>query len=282
MNYHSDEWIKSEMREHLEESITRRHGHRIVGLFYQGSGNYGLDTANSDVDTKLIMVPGFRDIAMNNSPISTTHVRDNDAHTDEKDIRLYIDTFRKQNLNFLEILFTPYYYLRDDFAEQWHRLIDAREDIAHMNLYRAVQSMYGIAKEKYHAFDHPYPSKVEVLAHYGYDPKQLHHQLRVEEYISRYIDGERYEYCLISRFPDYLINVKQGCYDLHEAIRVREESMKRIDAMCKAFLSKTSREENQDTLELLRDVQYQIMKIAVVRELDRDERNSPINFYWKG
>lgn len=280
MNYHSDEWIKNEMREHLKESIKRRHGQRIVGLFYQGSGNYGLDTANSDVDTKLILVPGFRDIAMNNSPISTTHVRANEAHTDEKDIRLYIETFRKQNLNFLEILFTPYYYLRDDFAEQWHRLVDAREDIAHMNLYRAVQSMYGVAKEKYHAFDHPYPSKVEVLKKYGYDPKQLHHQLRVEEYISRYIDGERYEDCLISRFPEYLIDVKQGRYSDVEARRVREECMTRIEYMCKDFLSKVSREENQETLHLLRDVQYQIMKIAVTREFDEDERNSPIRFEW--
>lgn len=282
MNYHSDEWIKNEMREHLKESIKRRHGCRIVGLFYQGSGNYGLDTANSDVDTKLILVPGFRDIAMNNKPISTTHIRENEAHTDEKDIRLYIDTFRKQNLNFLEILFTPYYYINDAFAEQWARLVEAREEIAHMNVWRAVQSMYGIAKEKYHAFEHPYPSKLDILAKHGYDAKQLHHLLRVEEYLCRYIDGERYEDCLKSRFPEYLIDVKQFRYSYKEAVLVRDEAMKRIDAVCKNFLNSHIQDENQETLELLRDVQYQIMKIAVTRELDKDERDSPIRFEWKG
>ena len=50
----------------------------------------------------------------------------------------------------------------------------------------------------------------------------------------------------------------------------------------KIFLNTHVQDENQETLELLRDVQYQIMKIAVVRELDKDERDSPIRFSWKG
>ena len=281
MNYHSDEWIKSEMKEHLKESIKRRGGQKIVGLFYQGSGNYGLDTANSDVDTKLILVPTLREVAMNDKPISTTHIRENEAHTDEKDIRLYIDTFRKQNLNFLEILFTPYYYINDAFAEQWARLVKVREEIAHMNVWRAVQSMYGIAKEKYHAFEHPYPSKLDILAKYGYDAKQLHHLLRVEEYLCRYIDGESYEDCLKSRFPEYLIDVKHFRYNYKEDVGVRDASMKRIDAICKKFLNDHVQDENQETLELLRDVQYNMIRDSIKSEVI-PQIIEEVNFHWRG
>lgn len=118
MNYHSDEWIREQMKGHLEESLNYFEKDQIVGLFYQGSGNYGLDTETSDVDTKLIVVPSFRDIALNRRPVSTTHVRENNEHIDWKDIRLYMETFRKQNLNFLEILFTDYAFVNPIYEKQ--------------------------------------------------------------------------------------------------------------------------------------------------------------------
>ena len=105
MNFHSDEWIMNRVREHYNEALEHCPEDRIVGIYYQGSGNYGLDYSGSDVDTKLIVTPTFNDIAMNRNAVSTTHIRQNWEHIDFKDIRLYIQTFRKQNLNFLEILF---------------------------------------------------------------------------------------------------------------------------------------------------------------------------------
>lgn len=103
-NFHNDAWIMNRLEEHYEEAKTLIDESRIVGIFVQGSQNYGLDYEGSDIDTKLIVVPTFEDIAFNKKPISTTHVRENNEHIDLKDIRLYIETFRKQNLNFLEIL----------------------------------------------------------------------------------------------------------------------------------------------------------------------------------
>lgn len=107
------------MREHYEEALEYFDKDCIVGLFLQGSQNYGLDMPGSDVDTKLIVVPSFKDIAMNKKPISTTHVRANEEHIDWKDIRLYMQTFRKQNLNFLEILFTEYFIVNSLYAKEW-------------------------------------------------------------------------------------------------------------------------------------------------------------------
>ena len=267
MNFHSDEWIMNEVKKHCDESLNYFSKDNIVGIFYQGSGNYGLDYEDSDVDTKLIAVPSFKDIAMNKQPISTTHVRANDEHIDFKDIRLYMQTFRKQNLNFLEILFTPYYSLNDDYADEWMRLIEAREDIAHMNPYQAVKSMQGIAKEKYHAMEHHYPTRMHMIEKYGYDPKQLHHLLRVQEYLKRYVVGESYESCLQPRNHEYLVEVKKGLHALDEARELATASITDIDNVCKKFFEVVKKpEENTEIRELLDDVQYNIMKIAVGKE----------------
>ena len=161
--------------EHFEEAKTLFPEDRIVGLFLQGSQNHGLELSTSDVDTKLIVVPTFEDIALARKPVSTTYVRANDEHIDLKDIRLYIETFRKQNLNFLEILFTDYFIVNPLYAEQWARLVEHREEIARMNVYRAVKSMKGIAMEKFHAMEHPYPTKLDLIEKYGFDGKQVHH-----------------------------------------------------------------------------------------------------------
>lgn len=267
MNYHSDQWIMDRVREHYNEALEYFPEDRIVGIFYQGSGNYGLDYECSDVDTKLIVTPTFKDIAMNKNPVSTTHIRANDEHTDWKDIRLYIQTFRKQNLNFLEILFTPYKILNPMYENQWNRLIDAREDIAHYSPVQAIKSMRGIAKEKYFAMEHHYPSRMEWINKYLYDPKQLHHLLRVEEYIERYINGESYEKCLRSKMPEFLKQVKTGeSFDLDAARVVSKKSIDHIDEMCDEFL-KGEWSIDETINALLDDVQYEIMRIAIKKEI---------------
>ena len=77
-----EESIMARVHEHLDESFNYFPADRIVGLFLQGSQNYGLDYEKSDVDTKLIVTPTFKEIAFNHSPVNTTHVRANDEHTE--------------------------------------------------------------------------------------------------------------------------------------------------------------------------------------------------------
>ena len=225
--------VMSRVHDHLDESLQRFDESRIVGIFLQGSQNYGLETPKSDVDTKLIVTPTFDEVVLNKKPISTTHVRANNEHTDLKDIRLMLATFRKQNLNFIEILFTPYAWVNPLFESEWGRLTAAREQIAHYSPYSAVKTMKGIAMEKYHAMEHEYPSKLEVLAEYGYDPKQLHHILRLEEFMTRWLDGEPYEDCLLSKKTDYLKQIKFGCLSKDEAVEMADRyvsAMKSVKA----------------------------------------------------
>ena len=260
--------VMDRVKEHYNEALTYFPEDRIVGIFLQGSQNYGLATPQSDVDTKLIVTPTFKDIAMNRKPVSTTHIRANEEHIDFKDIRLYIQTFRKQNLNFLEILYTDFAIVNPIYEKQWNRLVESREAITHFNPYRSVQSMKGIALEKYHAMEHEYPSKIEVLKKYGYDPKQLHHLVRVEDYLGRYINGESYESCLDpGPMKQELIEIKMGKYSLADARSIADKAKVHVEEMAEYAYSIYPNEEDPEVNELLDDVQYEIMRIAVKGEL---------------
>jgi hypothetical protein len=262
--------IDARVAEHYDEALEHFSADQIVGCLLQGSQKYELDLPGSDVDTKLIVVPTFKDIALNRKPVSTTHIRANDEHIDFKDIRLYMETFRKQNLNFLEILFTPYYCANLDYWKEWSRLVDARERIARMNPFRAVKSMKGIALEKYHAMEHEYPSKLDVLAKYHYDPKQLHHLVRVDNYLTRYINGESYEKCLIPEdsMKAFLLTIKKGGWDLESARELAKQSLAHVEKIANEFCAWEEDREDEEMRDLLEDVSYNIMKIAVEKELN--------------
>lgn len=268
-----EEDIFKRLQDHYNESLQYFPEEQIVGIFLQGSQNYGLDYEESDVDTKLIVVPSFKDICLNKKPISTTHVRANDEHTDWKDVRLYIETFRKQNLNFLEILFTDFYIINPIYAEQWQRLITKREEIARMNIYRAVKAMKGVALEKYHAMEHRYPNKADIIDKYGYDGKQVSHLIRVDDYLERYINGESYLSCLHpteskrERIMEYKFLDR---IDLETARIEAKEYLEHTVAIADTFCEELQDEENKEMKDLLEDVSYNIMKIAVKQELRKD------------
>ena len=262
--------IMKRVQEHYDEALKYFPEEQIVGVFLQGSQNYELDYEGSDVDTKLIVVPSFRDICLNKKPVSTTHVRANDEHTDWKDIRLYMETFRKQNLNFLEILFTDFYIINPMYKEEWDRLVAAREFIARMNVHRAVKSMKGIAMEKFHAMEHRYPAKVDIIERYGYDGKQVSHLIRVYDYLRRYIAGESYEDCLrpspdlVPRIMDYKMLDR---ISLEEARAEALHYKALVEDLSDKFCDGKEDYEVPWVRDLLEDVSYNIMKISVEKEL---------------
>lgn len=271
-NYHSDEWIMERVREHWEEALTLFPKDRIVGIFLQGSQNYGLDYEGSDIDTKCIVVPTWEDICFNRKPVSTTHIRANDEHIDLKDIRLMFQTFRKQNLNFMEILFTKYKIINPMYEEYWAELVEHNEKIAMYDPCGAVKTMKGIAMEKYHAMEHRYPAKAEIIDAWGYDPKQLHHLLRVREYLERYINGEKYADCLISEEAIYLKRVKYASptmdplYPLEVARKLGKATLDEIVDIADNFVKHELPKDEQVDI-ILDRIQEKIMRDAIMAEL---------------
>lgn len=269
MNYHDDKWIMERVFEHCAEAETLIPKEHIVGVFLQGSQNYGLDYTGSDIDTKCIVTPTLEEIALARKPKSTTHIRANEEHIDLKDIRLYVQTFRKQNLNFLEILYTPYFWCPNEyFYHEWKRLVDHREEITHYDPVRSVKSMMGIASEKYFAMEHHYPARMAWIEKYGYDPKQLSHLLRVAEYLDRYLAGEPYGDCLLTNQAEYIKEVKLGKHTLEEAREIANRVYSDIHEKCDKFIERHKNDHVDSYVdELLDDVAYQIMRESITRDI---------------
>lgn len=198
-------------------------GYNILGVFVQGSDNYSLSWEGSDIDTKVILIPSFIDFVLNRTPVSTTLIKEDNSHIDLKDIRLMHECFRKQNINFIEILFTKYKYINPEYEAIYQPMFDNNERIAHYNNYAAVNCIAGMVYEKHKAMEHPYPTLVEKIKKYGYDNKQLHHIIRCEEFLKRYINGVPYAECLIPTDPQHLIDIKASyVYSLEQAREIAD------------------------------------------------------------
>lgn len=124
MSYNSKEEVFKRVIQHYGK--TRELGYDIVGVFLQGSWNYNLGYDGSDVDTKAIVLPSFEDFCKAKNPISHTHVLENNEHLDLKDIRIMLPIFKKQNVNFIEILFTKYKFLNPEYEELFKPILEAR------------------------------------------------------------------------------------------------------------------------------------------------------------
>ena len=273
MNFHSDEWIMEQLNRHYQEALTLFPEDRIVGVFLQGSQNYGLDYEGSDIDTKCIVLPTLEDLIFNRKPVSTTHVLPNEEHLDLKDVRLYFQTFRKQNLNFMEILFTKYKIVNPTYEPMWNRLIENNEQIARYNPVGAVKTMKGIAMEKYHAMEHRYPTKVDLIDKWGYDGKHLSHLIRVDEYLARYIAGEPYVDCLITKKPELLIATKDMTnpkFTLEEARTIAGLHLGIVTHAADRF-AEEHKDDPVDAAvdELLDDVQRNIVKLGIELEMKK-------------
>lgn len=216
-NYHSYTEIQSRVMEHYQEALKIFPKENILGIFYQGAANYGLDTVNSDVDTKCLIIPTIEDLAFNKKPVSYTHVLDNNEHIDFKDVRLYINEFRKQNINFLEILYTDYYYVNPKYQFFWNKLISKRDEITHYDEFRALKGMLGMMQNEINRTFKPTEGRKEIIEKFGYDPKCFSHLSRLRIFYNYYLNSP-YSICLKcydNFWRTKLIFYKNGYEDLH-------------------------------------------------------------------
>ncbi|WP_313069928.1 hypothetical protein [Lacrimispora sp.] len=200
------EEVRKQVQYHYDKLIEL--GYNVVGVFLYGSQNYELDYEKSDVDTKAIVLPTLNDIVLNRQPVSTTVDMGDNCLCDVKDVRKMFECFKKQNINFIELLFTEYIVLNPIYKSRYQPMLDNAEIIARYNNYASINCMSGMALEKYNALTHPYPSIMYKIEKYGCDPKQLHHILRIKDFIVRYCEGEEYRTLLIPKNKEELLDVK--------------------------------------------------------------------------
>ncbi len=257
-----NEKVLKRVNEHYEYLIDK--GYEVVFLALQGSQNYGLDVYDgeyiSDVDTKAVVLPSFEDFVYNRKPTSETIILENNEHIDVKDVRIMFETFRKQNVNFIEILFSEYMIINEKYFDIVTTLLGSREEIAHINRNQAIRCMAGMSKEKLNALKHPYPTIMDKIERFGYDPKQLHHILRMNDFIKKYaVYNLPYTECLIPDNKKYLIDIKKGILSEEDATRLAIET----DEETYKIKSMIDGEEdiiNQKGIAVLNQVKFDLLK----------------------
>ena len=257
--------IMLRLSDHLRDVKEKHSG--WVGIFLQGSQNYNLDYEGSDVDSKLIVLPSFEDFALNRKPQSYTYLMENDEHVDVKDIRLMFDCFRKQNINFVEILFTKYHIINPKYERLFRPVLDACEAIGRYNDFAALNCMVGTALEKRKALCHPYPTTISKIERFGYDPKQLHHILRLQEFMRRWLAGIPYSDCLISEQREYLKAVKAGVHSLDEAVKLSESTVKAMQDTKAEYMETHQVVVNREVDTLLNETLINLLKFSFQCEL---------------
>ena len=284
-----NELIMKKLKEHYNCMLELYPADRIVGVFLQGSQNYFMDDENSDVDTKCLIVPSLDEIVLASQPVSTTHCivdgklvyteeeKMGAEHCDAKDIRLYWKTLLKANINFVEILFTDHSLVNGMYGDLWDEILDIREDVARVNPLAAIKAMMGMVSEKYFALTHRYPSRVEWLDKFGYDPKQLHHLIRICKFAHAYLlapetfsyrDLVRGEH-LLPATREFIREIKRkGCGDLDVAQKFADQYLGLTKEVYEQAKAEYDGKDNEEIKSKMFDIMAQIVKRSIKKELE--------------
>ena len=261
-------------RIHSDYVFLNDSGYNVVGVFLYGSHNYNMATEHSDVDTKAIVLPHFDDIVDSKDWVSKEYQRDEDGGKLEvKDIRLMFNNYLKQNINFMETLFTKYFELNPVYTGLWlGAVVKNREAIAHYCPQKSVLTMYGNMKAKYKSMLHRAPHSEFDIDNYGYCLKDFHHIARLYDFISRYIEGEEsYEQILIPKNPELLISYKINPIPVEEAKKFAEEMINKTSAMVDRYVENKNLEVDEKVKDSLRNIQKAMIANSLRGELLESE-----------
>ena len=208
-----------------------------------------MDYSGSDVDSKAIILPTLNDIVFNRQPVSTTLDMGNGCLCDVKDIRKMFECFKKQNINFVELLFTQYYILNPIYEELFAPMLDNAEKIARYNNYASVNCMCGMAFEKYKALTYPYPSIVDKIEKYGC-----------------------YRTILIPKNKDMLLDIKSNYhYELEYSKNLAKETCEWIKQYKQEYMENNPLEINTEAKDVMEKVMTNLITFSIKNEVCRNE-----------
>ena len=141
-------------------------------------------------------------------------------------------------------------------------------EIANINNNQLLRCIVGMSYEKLKALEHPYPATIDKIEKFGYDPKQLHHIVRLNEFIKRFTQGEPFRDCLVSKDTENLKAIKLGSIGLSEARIMASAMVKNTDEIRKEFCTEKDI-VNEGTIEKLNNLLSNIVKKSLKEELER-------------
>lgn len=223
--------IKNEVYFHAGEVIQRYGESRFMFCGLYGSQNYGLDTPTSDVDTKAIILPTLKELLHYKKVSYCFDVRPGEeGQCDVKHIQLMFDNFLKQNINFLELLYTPFFTVNENYKDIWIKVVEVREFLTGCNVRKMIHAAVGMGNQKMAAMEKPFESKLPLIEKYGYDPKQLASLLRLDYFCRNYLQTNDFDSAIhpVDETRNTILTVKSEPPTLETARKMATSAMKHL------------------------------------------------------
>jgi hypothetical protein len=193
-------------KEHIESQ-----GYFVYAIMLKGSQNYNLDDDESDIDANAILIPTPSQLRSDEKPKFTFPTGEVTCHN----IYSFAEIVAKGNPQWIEVCHTEY------------NIGNSLDLFKHYDL--NPSALKGMIMEKFVAFDRLYPSRVKYVEQFGYDPKQLHHIIRLYDVLNlgvkvyKYSDDQRTQ----------MLDIKRGrCPDSKEAaFMMRDSYLAKLNAI---------------------------------------------------
>lgn len=262
--------VMKRVREHYEIARKIYPEDCIIGCFLCGSQNYNMADEQSDVDTRVLVVPSLADVVCARRPVSFEHHCENGEHINFVDVREFVHQILKQNPNSLETLFTEYFVINPPFKGVWYYIWSHREDFARINPHKAVDTMRHMANANYHQMEKN-----------GFDHKKLATMFRLEKSIQDYIIHCRYEYVLKSDQGEFFLSVKRGNFveSDEQGMRLAQDSFETINSLVNRYTSRVPDVDNEKVKEKLMRALTDLVCMHLGYEIEvRNDNKSPFDW----
>jgi hypothetical protein len=184
-----NERIMERVAAHYVKAVEHYGEDNVLGVFLYGSQNYNCDLVDSDVDTKCILISDLYHLTVN--PYKTNHLH---LYRDDREepevcecmtIQHMVANWKKQNPNFLEIMFTSFFIINPIYREEWDNFIvkeGYRELIARYDVRGGILSIAHQA--------------INTIHKKPMDGKKIGNAARLFRLLKNYTSGVDYAHCL--------------------------------------------------------------------------------------
>jgi hypothetical protein len=198
-----NEKIQERLLRHYNTIIDQYGADSVLGVFLYGSQNYKCDLATSDVDTKGIIIPDLYHLAIDRHEVK--HIDIEGEVCECMTIMHMVANWKKQNPNFVEIMFTDYYILNPKYAQIWTPFINTwREKIARYDVRCGIKSICGQA--------------LNTIRQNPYDGKKIGNAYRLLSFVEHYEAGDCYQNCLIPECASLVKQYKAGIMPVSKTV----------------------------------------------------------------
>lgn len=269
--------VRKRLKEHLDEALQNPKIHDWFMIAVNGSYNYNMDTPQSDIDSKLLVIPSLEQL-VNGKSLNYLHcMSDNGEHVEVKDIRHYFTTMLKQNINFVETLYAQVWIINPVYMRLFHYLFEMRDVISGCNPIATIHCIQGTAYQKYKQMLQSSPARAAEIENYGFDRKSLHHLVRCVFFGEYYMEGTSYQECLqnndVPNIRRMIMNLKTTTVLNREyAINIAEDMLNGFDKKVDSYLTtikpfqKDFSALSADVKDFLDTLAFEIIKQSIAKE----------------